>query len=367
MTKYWLKYGNNVISKNGYTLATSSYDPLNPLGLPAYTIRCVFDEGYEPDFSKQLYPKNPLPLVNRVSSSPNTWDITYENTDWSQLLWGSSDGGISTRYVGDHTVEVLGANTSGVTNMHSLFRGNKKLTTVNLFDTSSVVDVTAMFFYCETLGSVPAFNLESCTTMMSMCAHCGQMTSFGATNTSRVTNMGGLFGGCLRLQSAPPVSQLDCSSAVNMSGMFSSCRAVTSIPVYSTGRAEDMSGIFASCSSLQSLPVLDTSNVTTLSGAFQESGILTLPAWDTHNVTNIFNLCYYSKLTAIPAWDMSNVTDCRQAFKNCFFVASGILDMYTQLSAQITSSDKYSQCFRLTGTSTETGAAEYAQIPAAWK
>ena len=78
------------------------YDPYNPLNLPPYTIRLKYEEGTTPTFSKGT--------AVQVSQTPNIWDLTYNNTDWTQLLY---------QHASVHSkaslIEVLGANTTNVT------------------------------------------------------------------------------------------------------------------------------------------------------------------------------------------------------------------------------------------------------------
>ena len=108
-----------------------SVDPYNPLGLPPYTIRLKFTSGVTPTFSKGT--------AVQVSSSPdNVWDLTYEDSQWNQLLNGQTD-----------LIEIIGANSTGVTNMKSFVAGDTSLTTIPIFDTSAVDDFTSAFQSCS--------------------------------------------------------------------------------------------------------------------------------------------------------------------------------------------------------------------------
>ena len=178
--------------------------------LPAYTLRLRFTEGYTPTNSKGT--------LTQVSTSPNIWDWTYNNANWSGAwLYKSA------------LLEVLDAgDTSGVTNMYQLF-GSSGLTSVVLFDTSNVTDMMYMFDSCA-LASVPLFD------------------------TSKVTKM---------------------------YGMFNSCSLLTSVPLFDTANVTDMSYMFAYCTELTAVPLLNTSNVTNMSYMFQncykvKSGALAL-------------------------------------------------------------------------------------------
>ena len=135
-----------------------STDPYNPLGLPAYTIRVKFSDGGTPYF--------PNGTAVQVSSSPNVWDLTYENADWSGLLENQNT-----------LIEVLGANTSSVVAMNGLFSYCTSLTSIQVFDTSSVTQLAGMCKYCSLLTAVPLFN------------------------TSKVRYMNEMFYGCVSVES----------------------------------------------------------------------------------------------------------------------------------------------------------------------
>lgn len=138
----YLKFGNdfilNWINKQ-----------LNPLDLPPYTIRLKYKDGITPTFTKGT--------GVQVSQEQNIWDLTYENSDWSYLL-----------YIHDDLLEVLGANATGVTNMAHTFDLCSSLTSVPLFDTSNVTDMSGMFRYCTLLASVPLFDTINVTDINNM-------------------------------------------------------------------------------------------------------------------------------------------------------------------------------------------------------
>jgi hypothetical protein len=121
-------------------------DPLNPRGLPPYTIRLQYSDGHTPAFHKGT--------ATQVSESPNVWDLTYENTDWGGLLATNSAASTSHKEL----LAVLGANTTGVTNMRRLFMSDSKLREIALFDTGSVTTINSMCSYCSSLSAIPLFN-----------------------------------------------------------------------------------------------------------------------------------------------------------------------------------------------------------------
>lgn len=250
-----LSYSNNMVMFGGTSLYFSpNYNPLN---LPAYTIRLKFEDG--------VTPTTRWGTLTQVSSSPNVWDLTYQNSNWSTLCCNAIYNSGFNRLT-----EVLGANTAGVTNMSEMFIWDTALTYVAPFDTSAVTDFHTM------------------------------------------------FGGCSALTVAPLI---DTGSATDVSAMFSGC-TITSSPVYDTQLVTNFREMFFNCTNLTSLPQLDV-----------------------RSATNVGSM-----------------------FENCRNAESGILDMYNKLSARSwSSSDNYYNCFDTCGSDTVTGAAELAQIPAAWK
>ena len=148
---------------NGQKLYPSAepVDPYNPLGLPPFTIRCKFRSGYTPTMGDSQT------LVDAVE---NVWDITKNSTDWGSLIYGSGIGAL-------RLLSVLGANTSGVTNMNSMFHSCSKLTHVEVFDTSSVTDMNNMLVRCTSLTTVPLFNTSSCTSMYNTFSDCYNVQS----------------------------------------------------------------------------------------------------------------------------------------------------------------------------------------------
>ena len=188
----------------------SSGDPYNPLNLPPYTLRLKFQYGKTPAFRSGS-------SGVQVSSNPNVWDWTYNNAVWSGGFYGNT----TTR---GYLLEVLGGNTTGVTDMFQLFMSCSGLTTVAVFDTSSVTTTGAMF-YGTAITTAPLYDLSSATTTSSMFSGCSSLTSVPLYNTGSVTNMARMFQGCSRLQTIP---LFDTSSATDMSSMFLSCNYVTS-------------------------------------------------------------------------------------------------------------------------------------------
>ena len=288
------RVGNEFV--NGAKKSPINYNPLN---LPPYTIRLKYKDGVTPLFAKGT--------GVQVSQNPNIWDLTYENSDWSFLLDSY------------HTnlLEVLGANTTGVTNMNYTFNDCTSLISVQLFDTSSVTSMINMFLNCS-LTTVPLFD------------------------TSKVTIMSGMFDNCTSLITVP---LFDTSNVTDMSSMFRSCSNLESVPFFNTSNVTRMEYLFSHCNKLQAVPLFNTSNVTWMKSMFiQCKSLQTIPLFDTSKVTNMDSM-----------------------FAGCRNVQSGALALYQQASTQSNPPSNHVETFKFCGADTQTGSAELAQIPNDWK
>jgi len=364
-------------------------------GLSAKTLRLLYPDGVTPIFTKGT--------GTQMSSSPNVWDLHYDNPDWSELLRnheilkvlgaGDTSGVTNMHHMFYHCLrlnEVHLFNTSGVTNMKDMFAWCRSLTTVPLFDTSACTDMSGMFSFCTSLASVPLFDTSNVTDMRGMFADCYPLTSVPLFDTSNVTDMGEMFARCTSL---PTVPSFDTSNVTDMSLMFFFCRSLTSVPWFDTSNVTDMGGMFDYCDLLTAVPLFDTSNVTDMGEMFDGcASLISVPLFNTGNVTNMrkmffgctgltavplfnthacedmckmFILC--SNLTAIPLFDTSACEDMDGMFASCTNVGGGALALYQQASEQAVPPVYHSEVFRDCGIDTTTGAAELAQIPSDWK
>ena len=227
-----IKFGNTFLNFGGTYLTgyTKNIDPYNPLDLPPYTIRLKYKQGTTPEFSKGT--------GIQVSQSPNIWDLTYENSNWNELLYLHVD-----------LLEVLGANTTGVTDMHWMLGNCYSLTTVPLFDTSNVTDMGAMLIDCQSLTSVPLFDTSNVTDMWIMLGDCYSLTSVPLFDTSKVTNMDEMFWRCKSLTSVP---LFNTSNVTKMNSMFHECESLTTITLFDTSKVTTMDNMFNDCTNVVS-------------------------------------------------------------------------------------------------------------------
>ena len=189
------------------------------VNLPSKTIRVKFKSNYTP----------PTSMGNRqtlVDSTNNIWDIYKSSNDWSTLFRNNYS-----------LLEVLGANTSGVTNMNSMFYSCDSLTYVPLFDTSNVTNMYSMFYLCNSLSSIPLFNTSNVSSMGRMFYACHALTSIPLFNTSKVTDMYSTFQYCSHVEQGALALYQQASTQTNPPSdhryTFNSCGTATQ-----TGSAE---------------------------------------------------------------------------------------------------------------------------------
>ena len=174
-----LKSGSNIMQYGNYALDFQGGDPYNPLNLPPFTIRCKFAPGYTPTMGDSQ---------TLVDADENVWDITNNSTNWNSLFSLISN-----------LIEVLGANTTGVTIM------------------------TNMFYRCTSLTSVPLFDTRACTDMSLMFQRCTNLTSVPLFDTSKVTQMNGVFYYCTNVQSGALALYQQASTQPNPPGNHYGC------------------------------------------------------------------------------------------------------------------------------------------------
>lgn len=348
----------NIYTLNGQILTEDGkwlveYDPYNPLRLPAYTMRVRLKDD------NTLGYKGTWTLIDAVN---HIYDVYYPNNDWSYVCWESN------RSFSEHSlIEVLGANTTGVTNMKGIFQDCRNMTTLALFDTSSVTDMSSFLYNCYSLTSVPLFDTSSNTTFNYAFYYTENLHSVPLFNTSNVTDMTYMFW----RSGITTIPLFDTSSVTDMGAMFADCLSLDTIPLIDTSSVTNMASMFSD-STIRSVPLLDTSSVTNITRMFSyeytnRARLEEIPSFNTSNITSLYGFadgCV--TLKHVPLLNTSNVTNALYAFRGCVNVESGALALYQQLSGQLTTQDTHYQTFYNCGSSTTAGAAELAQIPSDW-
>ena len=294
-----IKLNNSILRYGGNWLSHTYIDPYNPLKLPPNTLRIKYKSGYTPraGYTQTL-----------VDADENIWDIYIASNYWGGPLTPDAS----------NILQVLGANSSNVTNMSYMFNNCNNLTSVALFDTRNVTGMNGMFAHCTSLTTVPLYDTSNISSMECMFYECTSLTSVPLFNTSNVTNMNETFWGCTSL---------------------------TSVPLFDTRNVTNMESTFWGCTSLTTVPLFNTSSVT--------------------SIINMFKGC--TSLTTVPLFNTSNVTDMNYMFYGCINVQSGALALYNQASTQTNPPTYHSTTFWNCGSNTVSGAAELAQIPNDWK
>jgi surface protein len=317
MSSVWVTYNGN-----GLTYGTSGvgYDAQVPPPIPPYTIRLKYKQDTAPT-------KGDYSVL--IDATENIWDVTYVSDNWANLF--DEERGM---------IEVIGSNTSSVTNMNWTFSRCYFLTTVAQLDTSSVTQMFRMFYLCHSLTSVALFD------------------------TSNVTNMNSMFYDCNRL---PTVPLFDTSNVTDMHRMFSECNQLRDVPLFDTSNVTDMSYTFLYCWNLHSVPLFNTSKVTNMDGTFIRCGLYSVPLFDTSSVTTMRSTFEENfDLATIPLFDIRNVTNMDRAFYSTYRVESGALALYQVASTKAIPVTSHTDTFYWCGKNTSTGAAELAQIPESW-
>lgn len=122
------KHNGSIITDiGGKWLSHSTTDPYNPLNLPPNTVRVRTSDGNPPVKDEGCASYDSATLV---TGTTDIYDVYKSGSDFSHLLFASSN-----------LVEVLGANTSNVTNMDNMFSYCLSLAKVSLFDTSKVTNM----------------------------------------------------------------------------------------------------------------------------------------------------------------------------------------------------------------------------------
>ena len=135
------------------TVSGSFINNYNPLNLPEKTIRVKMSSGLVPYYSDGT-------IVTQVSGQTDVYDITKNDTSWYMLIGSRA------------VIEVLGANSTGVTSMSYMFDRCSTLTKVSLFDTSSVTQSRYMFSNCSRLESIPLYDTSSMWNIEGMFYNC---------------------------------------------------------------------------------------------------------------------------------------------------------------------------------------------------
>lgn len=225
-----------MMNSNGKLIGTEVYDPYNPLGLPPNTFRVRTNDGQPPNGTAHNYSE--YDTATLVEGTTDIYDVYKSGNDLSRLLRDSTN-----------LIEVIGANTNGVTSIDSMFLYCSALSSVPLFDTSNVTSFEATFNGCKSLTSVPAYDTSKVTIMRYTFNDCSSLSSIPWFDTSNVTEMEGMLDNCSNISSVP---LYDTSNVVNIVLMLDNCTSLTSLPLFNTSKVKYMNAAFNCCVNVQS-------------------------------------------------------------------------------------------------------------------
>lgn len=223
-----MKYDDKWLNSEG-TPQPTPVDPYNPLNLPPNIVRVRTSDG-NPPYNGAVTSYETATLV---PGTTDVYDVYKSGTDFEDLLTNATT-----------VIEVLGANTTNITKMTSMFQDCYNLRSVALFDTSNVTNMVTMFAGCSNLTSVPLFDTSSVTETRSMFSNCTSLVTVPLFVTSNLTNTVWMFNNCTSLISVP---LFDTSKVSNMREMFNHCSSLTSIPLFDTTSTTNMTSMFYGC------------------------------------------------------------------------------------------------------------------------
>ena len=296
--------------------------------IPATTTSVVFEYNKFATGDRILLstPTSPTPIYGYLDST--VWHVTttasaiHANPRCAKMFYNRSK--LTLIEFGS------GFNTSNVTDMHELFRGCNKLTSLNVssFNTSNVQRMDAMFYGCSGLTSldVSSFNTSNVVSMTRAVDSVFYTTAPDGHSIPEYNQymLLGMFAGCSSLTSLD-LSSFNTSKVTDMRGLFAGCKNLTSLNVssFNTSNVQHMDAMFKGCSSLTSLDLsnFNTSNVVSMGyyvrvfsnsgswGQVQHSGY----DWD----GGMFMNCSGLTSLNLSSFNTSKVTNMCKMFCNC--------------------------------------------------
>ena len=229
--------------------------------------------------------------------------------------------------------DISNIKTDEATQMAYMFRGCKKLTSLDLksFKTEKVASFDSMFDGCEALTSldISSFNTEKSTNMWAMFRGCQNLKSLDITHfkTDKVTRMSGMFADCYSLEGID-LSKLNTSSCSSLYGMFSGCKALKTIDLSTidTSPASSLAGMFNDCKSLTNIEIPDGfvhSGITDVKDMFKGTYLESIDVsnFDTSGAANMSGMFannpYLTEVKGLDKLNTSNAENMSNMFKDC--------------------------------------------------
>ena len=324
------------------------------------TITSVLNEKENWDISKE---KNGS-VIGRLAvntNDPTTYTAYIQGE--GKVIANPNSSNLFKNFTQLETIEGLEHfDTTNVISMSYMFRGNEKLTSLDLshFDTSKVTDMSSMLYSCKELTSLDLshFDTKNVTNMANMFAYCEKLTTLDVShfNTSKVRDMQLMFSWTINLTSLN-LNNFNTQNVTNMTNMFSGCNSLTSLDLssFNTEKVTSMRNMFYECYNLLSLDIssFTTSNVTSMYAMFQACNVLPIinvSHFDTINVTDMSHMFYgCAEVTSLDVshFNTSKVTDMSYMFHTCYKLTS--LDLKSFNTSKVTDMQyMFNGCINLT-------------------
>lgn len=161
--------------------------------------------------------------------------------------------------------------TSGVTNMNSMFSGCTSLLSIPQLDTSSVTNIANAFKNCYSLVCVPPLILTEVRAAGNCFYNCYSLTHIADLDLSNAYNMQSFLYGCCSLATFPKITFFanTSSRAVSFESLCGGCYSLVGFPSTENIAPSDIMTCFLSCYSLKKIGVIDLSLMSYAEAVYQ--------------------------------------------------------------------------------------------------
>ena len=203
--------------------------------------RILFRRGTKHKYNKWCNLYNRQPLIPNITKA--VFDQSFKDARPTTCMYLFNDCPDLSTIEG---IENL--NTSEVKNMHSMFHGCSRLTTLDVsgFDTKKVENMSCMFSGCKNLTQLDlsSFDTKEVRDMSCMFSHCKKLTQLDLSNFNsvEVSDMHEMFRGCSSLTTLD-IEGLNPTSCAQTSRMFFGCSKLKQIFANNSWEKMDVHGL----------------------------------------------------------------------------------------------------------------------------
>ena len=365
------------------------------------------DNGFLGNISVKRNKIEKIIFVNSINQvKGNTWNVSangdssiiagYEDIDsngYYEIYIGSNEniyGNINSSYLFagmgnlNNIIDMDNLYMTNITNIDSLFFGDKKLQNIELgtkFKTNNVINMDNLFRDCENLNEIKLnseFNTSKVTTMKNMFRNCKNVetlllgTEFDTTN---VKNMSNMFNGLEKIQNINFENKFNTINVTNMEYIFANCKKLKGINFtenFNTSNVENMKYMFYNCNSSEYINFgenFNTEKVKDMSYMFAENNTLSviqLPnEFNTKNVIYMNNMFYNcnnaNEINLGDKFYTTKVNNMNSMFEKCSkLVALDLGQAFTNISNSNT--DMLKDCGKSANSTIYCGEAIYGDV-----